>query len=118
MTALWISFCFAVIPPIIGALFVPETLGMRQIDFNEEKREERINKALSKEGEEDDDHSSSFGGKILAMLSGDNNDKNHQYQDQQQQQKQDSPVPTMISNTDYVEMTGQEQNNASSGYFV
>lgn len=115
MTALWISFCFAVIPPIIGALFVPETLGMRQIDFNEEKKEERINKALSKE-DDDDYHSSSFGEKILSMLSGDNNDKNHQYQDQQQQQ--DGPVPTMISNTDYVEMTGQEQRNASSGHFV
>lgn len=35
--ALSISFVIAVIPPIIGYIFVPETLGMRQIDFKEEK---------------------------------------------------------------------------------
>ena len=40
-TALSISFVVAVIPPIIGYCFVPETLGMRERDFREEKMEER-----------------------------------------------------------------------------
>ena len=97
MTAFWISFCFAVIPPIIGALFVPETLGMRQIDFNEEKKEEKINKALSREEE------GSFGGKILSMLSGDN------YQDE---------VEGVVGGGDYVEMTGGKEQNVHSGQFV
>lgn len=48
-TALLISFAIAIIPPIIGATFVPETLGMRQVDFNEEKKEEKIQRALSME---------------------------------------------------------------------
>ena len=99
MTALWISFCFAVIPPVIGALFVPETLGMRQIDFNEEKKEEKINKALSRE--EGGDYS--FGGQILSMLSGDN--------------YQEDEVVVGAGNSDYVEMTEQEQN-VLSGRFV
>ena len=40
MVALVFSFVFAVIPPLIGWWFVPETLGMRDIDFNKEKYEE------------------------------------------------------------------------------
>jgi hypothetical protein len=43
--ALSISFFIAIIPPIIGYVFVPETLGMREKDFREEKEEERILKA-------------------------------------------------------------------------
>lgn len=42
MVALGVSFVIAVIPPVVGAFFVPETLGMRQIDFNEEKFEEKL----------------------------------------------------------------------------
>jgi hypothetical protein len=53
MTALGISFVIAIIPPIIGAVFVPETLGMRQIDFNEEKKEEKLQSAVSMEIEEE-----------------------------------------------------------------
>ena len=52
-TALSISFVIAVIPPIIGYLFVPETLGMRERDFKEEKREERESK-LGVSVDEDD----------------------------------------------------------------
>ena len=48
--ALGISFLIAIIPPIIGYIFVPETLGMREIDFKEEKAEERMVKAKGKEG--------------------------------------------------------------------
>lgn len=48
--ALSISFVIAVIPPIIGYLFVPETLGMRQKDFKEEKMEEKLLQAQSKLG--------------------------------------------------------------------
>ena len=50
--ALSISFFIAIIPPIIGYIFVPETLGMREIDFKEEKAEERLMKAKVKEGGE------------------------------------------------------------------
>lgn len=46
-TALSISFVIAVIPPIVGYIFVPETLGLRERDFKEEKQEERILKAAS-----------------------------------------------------------------------
>jgi len=50
--ALSISFVIAVIPPIIGYIFVPETLGMRQKDFKEEKLEEKYAKlGIDKEGE-------------------------------------------------------------------
>jgi len=48
--ALSVSFVIAVIPPIIGYLFVPETLGMRQRDFKEEKMEEKFLKAQAKLG--------------------------------------------------------------------
>ncbi|KAL7532922.1 hypothetical protein ACHAWF_004287 [Thalassiosira exigua] len=47
--ALSISFVFAVIPPIIGYVFVPETLGMRGKDFKEEKMEEQLLKAHAKQ---------------------------------------------------------------------
>ena len=47
--ALLVSFFIALLPPIIGGLFVPETLGMRNVDFNEEKKEEKIQRALSME---------------------------------------------------------------------
>mmetsp|Transcript_43789 Transcript_43789/g.105629 ORF Transcript_43789/g.105629 Transcript_43789/m.105629 type:complete len:531 (-) Transcript_43789:838-2430(-) len=70
MTALSISFCIAIIPPIIGAVFVPETLGMRQVDFNEEKKEEKIQLALSREEDGDE----GLGGRLLSMLSGDYED--------------------------------------------
>ena len=50
--ALSISFVIAVIPPIIGYIFVPETLGMRERDFKEEKAEERLLRAKGKAGEE------------------------------------------------------------------
>ena len=46
-TALWISFVIAIIPPVIGYALVPETLGMRQIDFKQEKEEEKIQRTLS-----------------------------------------------------------------------
>ena len=50
--ALSISFVIAVIPPIIGYIFVPETLGMRQKDFKEEKLEEKYAKlGIDKGGE-------------------------------------------------------------------
>lgn len=40
------------IPPIIGYIFVPETLGMRQKDFKEEKLEEKYAKlGIDKGGE-------------------------------------------------------------------
>jgi hypothetical protein len=42
--ALSICFVFGVIPPIIGYVFVPETLGMREKDFKEEKLEEKCAK--------------------------------------------------------------------------
>ena len=42
--ALSLSFVIAVIPPIIGYLFVPETLGMRERDFKQEKIEEKLSK--------------------------------------------------------------------------
>ena len=48
--ALLISFVFAVIPPIIGYIFVPETLGMRERDFKEEKMEEKLIRAQKKAG--------------------------------------------------------------------
>jgi hypothetical protein len=48
--ALSISFVVAVIPPIIGYLFVPETLGMRERDFKEEKKEERLLRAQAELG--------------------------------------------------------------------
>jgi hypothetical protein len=35
---------FSVIPPIIGILFVPETLGMREKDFKKEKEIEKLNR--------------------------------------------------------------------------
>ena len=50
--ALSVSFVIAVIPPIIGYTFVPETLGMRDIDFKEEKAEERLFRAKAKAGME------------------------------------------------------------------
>ena len=50
--ALSISFLIAIIPPIIGYVFVPETLGMRDIDFKEEKAEERLLRAKKKAGAE------------------------------------------------------------------
>ena len=40
--ALSISFVIAIIPPIIGYIFVPETLGMRERDFKDEKMEEQL----------------------------------------------------------------------------
>lgn len=64
--ALVISFFIAIIPPVIGYIFVPETLGMRQIDFVQEKTEEKIHRAMSKEQGE----SSGFG-YILMSFSGD-----------------------------------------------
>lgn len=64
-----ISFWIAIIPPIIGAIFVPETLGMRQVDFNEEKKEEKIQRVLSRE-----EDGGGLGGRILSMLSGDYED--------------------------------------------
>lgn len=64
MTALSISFCIAIIPPIIGAVFVPETLGMRKVDFNEEKKEEKIQRAISR-----DEDGEGLGGRLLSMLS-------------------------------------------------
>ncbi|KAL3935588.1 MAG: hypothetical protein SGBAC_008927 [Bacillariaceae sp.] len=64
MMALSISFCIAIIPPIIGAVFVPETLGMRQVDFNEEKKEEKIQRAISR-----DEDGEGLGGRLLSMLS-------------------------------------------------
>jgi hypothetical protein len=42
MTSLIISFIVSLISPIIGFLYVPETLGMREKDFKEEKEEERL----------------------------------------------------------------------------
>lgn len=44
MTALVICLAFSVIPPIIGILFVPETLGMREKDFKKEKEIEKLNR--------------------------------------------------------------------------
>lgn len=44
MTALIICLAFSVIPPIIGILFVPETLGMRERDFKKEKELEKLNR--------------------------------------------------------------------------
>ena len=64
MIALGLSFVIAVIPPVVGYLLVPETLGMRQIDFNEEKKEEKLHRAMS--GEEQ-----STIGYIMMSLSGD-----------------------------------------------
>lgn len=52
-TALLVSFFIALLPPVIGAAFVPETAGMRKVDFNEEKKEEKIQRALSMENNED-----------------------------------------------------------------
>jgi hypothetical protein len=71
MMALSISFCIAIIPPIIGAAFVPETLGMRQVDFKEEKEEEKIQRAVSR-----DEGGEGLGGRLLSMLSGDHEDRN------------------------------------------
>jgi len=45
-TALVISFFIAIIPPVVGYVFVPETLGMREKDFKEEKEQERIEKHM------------------------------------------------------------------------
>lgn len=42
MTSLIISFTISLISPMIGFLYVPETLGMREKDFKEEKEEERL----------------------------------------------------------------------------
>jgi len=42
MTSLIISFIISLISPIIGAMYVPETLGMREKDFKQEKEEERL----------------------------------------------------------------------------
>lgn len=69
MTALMISFWIAIIPPIIGAVFVPETLGMRQIDFNAEKNEEKLQIAMSRE-----ENGPTIGARIMSMLSGDERD--------------------------------------------
>lgn len=89
ITALMISFWIAIIPPIIGAIFVPETLGMRQVDFNEEKNEEKIQRALSRE-----EDGGGLGGKILSMLSGD-------YEDF-------ADTDSSKGHDDYVEMTKNE----------
>lgn len=54
--ALMISFVISVIPPIVGYIWVPETLGMRQIDFQEEKIEEKrikLMKTLSEEEQQE-----------------------------------------------------------------
>ena len=48
--ALSICFVIAIIPPIIGYIFVPETLGMRERDFKEEKMEEKLLRAQAKLG--------------------------------------------------------------------
>lgn len=53
MSALTISLAVGILPPIIGAIFVPETLGMREKDFKAEKEEERILKSISTYSEED-----------------------------------------------------------------
>jgi len=50
--ALSLSFFIAIIPPIIGYVFVPETLGMRERDFKEEKAKERLMKTKGKIGVE------------------------------------------------------------------
>jgi MFS family permease len=42
MTSLMISFIISLISPMIGLLYVPETLGMRETDFKEEKEQERL----------------------------------------------------------------------------
>ena len=55
MVALVFSFVFAVIPPLIGWWFVPETLGMRDIDFNKEKYEEKLIK-LQQTMSQDEQH--------------------------------------------------------------
>ncbi len=47
MTALTMSFFIAIISPLVGAFYVPETLGMREKDFKEEKEEERLLKSMS-----------------------------------------------------------------------
>ena len=52
MSALTISLAVGILPPIIGAIFVPETLGMREKDFKAEKEEERILKSISTDSEE------------------------------------------------------------------
>jgi hypothetical protein len=99
MTALAISFWIAIIPPVVGAIFVPETLGMRQVDFNEEKKEEKIQRALSR----DEDGPGGIGNKILSMLSADDHERLH---------------------GDYVEMkTSNSSNNGEkiepkTGYFI
>ena len=53
MVALLFSFVFAIIPPIIGYLFVPETLGMRSLDFNQEKYQEKLLKIQSTMSQEE-----------------------------------------------------------------
>eukprot|EP00980_Cylindrotheca_fusiformis_P016144 scaffold4804_cov123-Cylindrotheca_fusiformis.AAC.2 len=95
MTALVISFWIAIIPPIIGALFVPETLGMRQVDFNEEKKEEKLHRAMSMDGD-----NGGLGDKILSMLSGD---------------YEDSPKKDSSRNKhgDYVEMATSSDSQTS-----
>jgi hypothetical protein len=53
MVALGVSFVIAIIPPVVGIFFVPETLGMRQIDFNEEKFEEKLERIKSTMSEDE-----------------------------------------------------------------
>ena len=73
-TALVISMGIAIIPPIIGAIFVPETLGMREIDFNDEKKEEKVQFVKSMTSADNNDNNDEFDestlGYIMMSLSG------------------------------------------------
>lgn len=95
MTALSISFCIAIIPPVIGAAFVPETLGMRTVDFNEEKKEEKIQRALSRE-----EDGEGLGGRLLSMLS-------REYEDAA------SARNTEEAHENYTEMSNIQQSTSS-----
>jgi hypothetical protein len=99
VTALMISFWIAIIPPIIGAIFVPETLGMRQVDFNEEKKEEKIQRVLSRE-----EDNGGLGGRILSMLSGDyedvpTNESSKSHEDYVEMKEKSTTEPIDESNT-------------------
>ena len=97
MTALSISFCIATTPPIIGAVFVPETLGMRTVDFNEEKKEEKIQRALSQE-----EDGEGLGSRLLSMLSG--------------EQEDSAPTRnTTPTHENYTEMSSEVQQSSSGG---
>mmetsp|Transcript_3469 Transcript_3469/g.5096 ORF Transcript_3469/g.5096 Transcript_3469/m.5096 type:complete len:140 (+) Transcript_3469:115-534(+) len=56
MVSLGISFVISVIPPIVGAIFVPETLGMREVDFKEEKQHDNLQRAVKKDNGQQDKH--------------------------------------------------------------